>query len=60
MTFEHIRLRLIIVIISNIALKLPFLRTSVDYGTTFDIAGENVASARSLVEAIDMAVNLAV
>lgn len=31
---------------------LPFLRTSVDHGTAFDIAGQGVASAVSMVEAI--------
>lgn len=42
----------------NITLGLPFLRTSVDHGTAFDIAGKNVASAQSMVEAIDYALNL--
>lgn len=32
--------------------NLPFLRTSVDHGTAFDIAGKGIASAVSLVEAI--------
>ena len=31
---------------------LPFLRTSVDHGTAFDIAGKGIASAVSMVEAI--------
>jgi len=35
----------------NVTLGLPFLRTSVDHGTAFDIAGKGVASAESLVEA---------
>ena len=43
----------------NITLGLPFMRTSVDHGTAFDIAGKNVASAQSMVEAIDFALNLA-
>ena len=30
-------------------------RTSVDHGTAFDIAGRNIASEQSLVEAIDYA-----
>ncbi|MBN9023511.1 MAG: 4-hydroxythreonine-4-phosphate dehydrogenase PdxA, partial [Rhizobiales bacterium] len=40
----------------NITLGLPFLRTSVDHGTAFDIAGKGIASAQSMVEAIDFAV----
>jgi len=36
----------------NITLGLPFLRTSVDHGTAFDIAGQGVASSESLEEAI--------
>ena len=42
----------------NITLGLPFIRTSVDHGTAFDIAGKNVASAQSMVEAIDFALNM--
>ncbi len=34
---------------------LPFLRTSVDHGTAFDIAGKNIASEVSLTEAIRLA-----
>jgi 4-hydroxythreonine-4-phosphate dehydrogenase len=36
----------------SLTMGLPFLRTSVDHGTAFDIAGKNVASEISLVEAI--------
>ncbi len=43
----------------NITLGLPFIRTSVDHGTAFDIAGKGIASAQSMVEAIDLAVKLA-
>jgi 4-hydroxythreonine-4-phosphate dehydrogenase len=39
----------------NITLGLPVIRTSVDHGTAFDIAGKNMASAQSLIEAIDYA-----
>lgn len=39
----------------NVTLGLPFLRTSVDHGTAFDIAGKGVASADSLVEAARLA-----
>ena len=38
-----------------ITLGLPFLRTSVDHGTAFDIAGEGIASEVSMVEAILLA-----
>ena len=36
----------------SITLGLPFLRTSVDHGTAFDIAGSGVASETSMVEAV--------
>ena len=42
----------------NITLGLPILRTSVDHGTAFDIAGKGVATADSLVDAIRYAQNL--
>ncbi len=34
---------------------LPFIRTSVDHGTAFDIAGKNIASEVSMIEAIKVA-----
>ena len=40
-------------------LGLPFVRTSVDHGTAFDIAGKGVASHESMLEAIRLAVALA-
>ena len=43
----------------NVALGLPIIRTSVDHGTAFDIAGRGVASTRSLVSALDFAQRLA-
>lgn len=43
----------------NITLGLPVIRTSVDHGTAFDIAGSGRASAQSLVEAIATADALA-
>ena len=43
----------------NVTLGLPIIRTSVDHGTAFDIAGRGIASETSLVEAIDLAVALA-
>ncbi len=39
----------------NVTLGLPFVRTSPDHGTAFDIAGTGKADASSLVEAIRMA-----
>ncbi len=42
----------------NITLGLPFIRTSVDHGTAFDIAGKGIAKATSMVAAIQMAVHL--
>lgn len=42
----------------NITLGLPFIRTSVDHGTAFDLAGTGKASESSLRAAIDMAIDL--
>jgi len=42
----------------NVSLGLPFVRTSPDHGTAFDIAGKNRANPRSLVEAIRLAATL--
>jgi 4-hydroxythreonine-4-phosphate dehydrogenase len=39
----------------NVTLGLPFVRTSVDHGTAFAIAGQGIASADSLIVAIDAA-----
>jgi 4-phospho-D-threonate 3-dehydrogenase / 4-phospho-D-erythronate 3-dehydrogenase len=43
----------------NVTLGLPIIRTSVDHGTAFDIAGRGKADAGSLVEAILLAARLA-
>lgn len=43
----------------NVTLGLPILRTSPDHGTAFNIAGKNRANAGSMVEAIRLAVKLA-
>lgn len=40
----------------SLTLGLPFLRTSVDHGTAFDIAGKGIASAISMIEAVKVAV----
>lgn len=42
----------------NVTLGLPILRTSVDHGTAFDIAGKGVANADSLVDAVEYAMKL--
>ncbi len=43
----------------NVTLGLPFVRTSPDHGTAFDIAGTGRASAISLIEALRLAHRLA-
>ncbi|GGF69064.1 4-hydroxythreonine-4-phosphate dehydrogenase 2 [Azorhizobium oxalatiphilum] len=43
----------------NITVGLPVIRTSVDHGTAFDIAGKGIADERSLIEALRQAVDLA-
>jgi 4-hydroxythreonine-4-phosphate dehydrogenase len=43
----------------NVALGLPIIRTSVDHGTAFDIAGKGVAQPLSFVKALDFAARLA-
>ena len=43
----------------NVTLGLPFVRTSVDHGTAFDIAGRGVAEHSSMTEAITLAARLA-
>jgi len=40
----------------SVALGLPFLRTAVDHGTAFDIAGKGIANAESMAEAVKTAV----
>ncbi len=43
----------------NVTLGLPFIRTSVDHGTAFDIAGRGVAEHSSMVAAVTLAARLA-
>ena len=43
----------------NVTLGLPIIRTSVDHGTAFDIAGTNQADPGSMIEAIRLACHLA-
>ena len=42
----------------NFTLGLPFIRTSVDHGTAYDIAGKGIANPANLVKAIVTAANL--
>ena len=42
----------------NVTLGLPIIRTSVDHGTAFDIAGKGKASENSLIQAIKLAKRL--
>ena len=42
----------------NVTLGLPFVRTSVDHGTGFDIVEKGVADGKSLLEALKLAVQL--
>jgi 4-hydroxythreonine-4-phosphate dehydrogenase len=43
----------------NVTLGLPFIRTSPDHGTAFDIAGKGIADPRSLIAALEMADRMA-
>jgi 4-hydroxythreonine-4-phosphate dehydrogenase len=43
----------------NVTLGLPIVRTSVDHGTAFDIAGKGVADPESMVQAVLLAAKLA-
>jgi 4-hydroxythreonine-4-phosphate dehydrogenase len=42
----------------NVTIGLPFVRTSVDHGTGFDIVEKGTAEGKSLVEAMKVAVDL--
>jgi 4-hydroxythreonine-4-phosphate dehydrogenase len=43
----------------NVTLGLPIIRTSVDHGTAFDIAGKGIADPSSMIEAVLLAARLA-
>jgi 4-hydroxythreonine-4-phosphate dehydrogenase len=43
----------------NVSMGLPIIRTSVDHGTAFDIAGTGKARAESMLAAIEVAVQMA-
>jgi 4-hydroxy-L-threonine phosphate dehydrogenase PdxA len=42
----------------NVTLGLPIIRTSVDHGTAFDIAGKGLANAESMIQAVLLAARL--
>jgi 4-hydroxythreonine-4-phosphate dehydrogenase len=44
----------------NVTVGLPIVRTSVDHGTAFDIAGRNKANPDSMKAAMSLAVRMAV
>jgi len=44
----------------NVTLGLPFIRTSPDHGTAYDIAGKGIANPSSMKEAIKLAVKFAI
>jgi 4-hydroxythreonine-4-phosphate dehydrogenase len=43
----------------NVTLGLPIIRTSVDHGTAFDIAGKGIANPESLIQSVLLAAKLA-
>ena len=43
----------------TVTMGIPFVRTSVDHGTAFDIAGKGIANAQSRVRAIEIGAELA-
>jgi 4-hydroxythreonine-4-phosphate dehydrogenase len=43
----------------NVTLGLPIVRTSVDHGTAFDLAGTGAADEGSLIKAIEVAAQMA-
>ena len=42
----------------NVTLGLPIIRTSVDHGTAYDIAGKGIANPSSLISAVRLATNM--
>ncbi len=42
----------------NVTLGLPFVRTSVDHGTAFELAGKNAADPASMIEAVRVAIRM--
>ena len=46
--------------ITNVTLGLPFIRTSVDHGTAYDMAGSIQADESSLIDAAKIAASIAI
>ena len=44
----------------NTTIGLPFIRTSPDHGTGFDIAGKGIAQSQSMIEAIKTAIEMTI
>jgi 4-hydroxy-L-threonine phosphate dehydrogenase PdxA len=42
----------------NLTVGIPIIRTSVDHGTAYDIAGKGIADPGSLIEAVKLAARL--
>ena len=42
----------------TVTMGIPFIRTSVDHGTAFDIAGKNRADASGLLRALETAIDM--
>jgi 4-hydroxythreonine-4-phosphate dehydrogenase len=43
----------------NVSLGLPIIRTSVDHGTAFDIAGQGIADCSNMKSALQLAAKMA-
>jgi len=43
----------------NVSLGLPIIRTSVDHGTAFDIAGQGIADSSNMKSALQLAAKMA-
>jgi 4-hydroxythreonine-4-phosphate dehydrogenase len=43
----------------NVTLGLPIIRTSVDHGVAFEIAGKGIANYESMIDAIEVAALMA-
>jgi len=56
----HIPIKLLGFMIGvNVTIGLPIIRTSVDHGTAFEIAGKGIANPRSMIETIKLAAQMA-
>ena len=56
----HIPIKLLGFMIGvNVTIGLPIIRTSVDHGTAYEIAGKGIANPRSMIETIKLAAQMA-